>query len=101
VNAIRVDGLTGLSGMVGGWVRWLQGPQAGIRMAIMAHDEDWLILDTPLNTALAAGTALILRQGCDHTLDTCSTRFGNAVNFRGEPYVPGNDLLTRYPTPNQ
>jgi len=30
-------------------------------------------------------------------METCSARFGNAVNFRGEPYLPGNDLLTRYP----
>ncbi|MEO0871962.1 MAG: phage BR0599 family protein, partial [Pseudomonadota bacterium] len=23
-------------------------------------------------------------------------RFGNAHNFRGEPFLPGNDLLARY-----
>jgi hypothetical protein len=30
---------------------------------------------------------------------TCSqqVRFANAANFRGEPYLPGTDLLTRYP----
>jgi len=38
-----------------------------------------------------------LTEGCDGALATCSGRFGNAVNFRGEPYLPGNDLLTRYP----
>ena len=25
-------------------------------------------------------------------------RFGNAVNFQGEPFLPGNDLLARYPS---
>jgi hypothetical protein len=30
-------------------------------------------------------------------LATCGGRFGNALNFRGEPYLPGIDLLTRYP----
>ncbi len=30
-------------------------------------------------------------------LATCRTRFANAVNFRGEAHLPGNDLLTRYP----
>ena len=35
--------------------------------------------------------------GCDKRLDTCSDRFANVLNFRGEPYVPGADLLLSYP----
>jgi uncharacterized phage protein (TIGR02218 family) len=38
-----------------------------------------------------------LTEGCDKQLATCRDRFGNAVNFRGEAHLPGNDLLTRYP----
>ena len=38
-----------------------------------------------------------LVEGCDKQLATCRTRFANAVNFRGEAHLPGNDLLTRYP----
>ncbi len=34
---------------------------------------------------------------CDKRLATCCERFANAANFRGEPHLPGNDLLTRYP----
>jgi len=44
------------------------------------------------------GTPLIeLVEGCDKRLETCLSRFGNVVNFRGEPFLPGIDLLTRYP----
>ena len=43
-----------------------------------------------------AGARAIVRQGCDHSLATCSGRFDNAVNFRGEPFLPGNDLVIRY-----
>jgi hypothetical protein len=50
-------------------------------------------LATPLDSPLAAE----LREGCDHTIETCTSRFGNAANFRGEPFLPGNDLLARYP----
>jgi hypothetical protein len=50
-----------------------------------------------LDPALTPGTRALLRQGCDHTLQTCHARFGNAINFQGEPFVPGNDLLARYP----
>jgi len=60
---------------------------------------DWLVLDRPAAIGTAAGILVELREGCDHTLDTCATRFGNAINFQGEPFLPGNDLLTRYPAP--
>ncbi len=82
----------------GGMLRWLDGPQAGIAAGVMGGS-DALVLDVPVDPATPAGTRALLREGCDHTLDTCATRFGNAVNFRGEPFLPGNDLLTRYPVP--
>jgi len=43
------------------------------------------------------GDRIALRHGCDKSFATCVSRFGNAENFRGEPHLPGNDLLTRYP----
>jgi uncharacterized phage protein (TIGR02218 family) len=45
----------------------------------------------------AAGTLVEVVEGCDKSIATCAARFGNAANFRGEPYLPGVDLLTRYP----
>lgn len=26
--------------------------------------------------------------GCDHQLSTCDSKFGNALNYRGQPYIP-------------
>jgi uncharacterized phage protein (TIGR02218 family) len=43
------------------------------------------------------GARIELREGCDKRFETCRDRFANATNFRGEPHLPGNDLLTRYP----
>jgi len=83
----------------GGWVRFLEGPHAGTTTRVMAVRGSRLILDIPLDSGLAPGLPLILREGCDHTLATCSERFGNAANFQGEPFLPGNDLLSRYPNP--
>jgi hypothetical protein len=57
------------------------------------------VLDIPLSATLQAGARALIREGCDHTLDTCATRFANALNFQGEPFLPGNDLLVRYPAP--
>ncbi len=81
-----------------GFLRWIDGPQAGILMAIADTSDQSLILDAVLDETLTIGARAMLQEGCDHTLSTCASRFNNAINFRGEPYVPGNDLLARYPT---
>jgi uncharacterized phage protein (TIGR02218 family) len=80
-------------------LRWLDGPHAGLTSEILDADGEGLILDTPSADGLLPGTRVVVREGCDRTLATCAGRFGNAVNFRGEPFLPGNDLLTRYPSP--
>ncbi len=64
-----------------------------------------LFLPTPY--AILPGTPLRLYPGCDKRLTTCITKFaipgsrdfalGNAKNFRGEPFVPGQDKYLRYP----
>lgn len=84
--------------MLDGSLRWIDGPHAGLEMHVVHVVGDGLLLDQPLDAALAVGTRALLREGCDHTLFSCSSRFANAVNFQGEPFLPGNDLLARYPT---
>jgi uncharacterized phage protein (TIGR02218 family) len=100
-NAAVFDTAAPPADLIGGVLRWLDGPQAGLAMTIMLATAEGLVLDTPLEPAPGPGARAMLREGCDHTLDTCATRFGNAINFQGEPFLPGNDLLTRYPTPAQ
>ena len=97
-NMVRFDGVTAAS-HIDGRVRFHGGPQTGIRFDIIDADGDWLLLDRPLVAGTPIGTRARLVQGCDHTVATCAARFGNAVNFRGEPFLPGNDLLSRYGQP--
>lgn len=85
--------------LVGGRLRWLDGPQAGLAMDVLATGGGGLVLDAPLDPAIAPGLRAVVREGCDRTLDTCATRFGNAINFQGEPFLPGNDMIVRYPAP--
>lgn len=75
---------------------WLDGPMAGLRARIVDSGPDGLMLDQPVDVAPAPGTRARLLEGCDRTLATCSTRFGNSRNFRGEPFLPGNDMIARY-----
>lgn len=75
----------------------MEGPQTGVTFAVVAQESGALVLDKPIYPDTTAGMKVRVRQGCDHTHATCHGRFDNAINFRGEPYLPGNDLLTRYP----
>lgn len=81
-----------------GSLTFIDGDIAGFRHRIVAHDADRLILDPLLPDAAMAGVRVLVREGCDHLVATCAGRFGNSANFRGEPFLPGNDLLSRYPT---
>lgn len=86
--------------LVGGTLQWLDGPGAGTTVPIRAALEDGALVLAPYpDTPVPAGARALVREGCDHRLDTCADRFANAANFRGEPFLPGNDLLARYPSP--
>lgn len=80
-----------------GRLRWIGGANSGLQSAILRSDGLALVLREAPPFPAAAGDLVELSEGCDKSLATCSGRFGNAVNFRGEPHLPGIDLLTRYP----
>jgi uncharacterized phage protein (TIGR02218 family) len=81
----------------GGTLRWIGGANSGLASPILNAEDARLTLAEPPPQAPAAGDLVEISEGCDKMLATCSGRFGNAVNFRGEPHLPGIDLLTRYP----
>ena len=80
--------------IIEGRLRVLDGPAAGIEQRIMGLAGDRLVLAEPLS--LLPGTRVQLWHGCDKRFATCTGRFSNGVNFRGEPHVPGGDILTRF-----
>jgi uncharacterized phage protein (TIGR02218 family) len=98
-NAVTLDLALPPEDLVGGSLRWIDGPCAGLAMGIAGAQAEGLVLDRPLDQVMPDGIRVRVREGCDHTLATCAARFGNAVNFQGEPYVPGNDQITRYGSP--
>jgi uncharacterized phage protein (TIGR02218 family) len=79
-----------------GRLRWLDGPRQGIDEIIIAQEGDNLRCEREGDAALV-GARVELTQGCDKRAATCAERFANIANFRGEPHLPGFDLLTRYP----
>lgn len=91
-DRVRADGIVDADHL-DGRLLVLDGAAAGLERRIVAAADGWLQLDEPL--AMAVGDRVLLTQGCDKRFATCRDRFGNEANFRGEPHVPGADLLTR------
>lgn len=80
-----------------GRLRYMSGANCGRTTVAIAIDGEVVrVRDLPRGE-IDAGCVVELREGCDKRLQTCIERFANAVNFRGEPHLPGADLLTRYP----
>lgn len=50
-----------------------------------------------LRAEVRAGDGVRLEAGCDRRASTCRSKFGNFLNFRGFPHIPGEDWLTSYP----
>ena len=94
---VTVDVAADADAYAEGLLRWLDGPNSGMEEGVVASGGDVLTLHSAPLYAPAAGTRVWLREGCDKRLATCAGRFGNVANFRGEPFLPGIDLLTRYP----
>lgn len=81
----------------GGVVRWIGGTNSGVVSMVAASAGATLTLHAVPPHAVVPGVLVEVIEGCDKTIATCVGRFGNAANFRGEPNLPGMDLLTRYP----
>jgi len=79
-----------------GRIDWIDGANSGLSALVAVSDGAEVTLREAPAFPVEPGTRLRITEGCDRSLATCRDRFANAANFRGEPYLPGNDLLTRY-----
>jgi uncharacterized phage protein (TIGR02218 family) len=83
------------NGYAQGRLRWIGGANSGLEDAILRSAGATVTLRRP--PRFDAPGRVLLIEGCDKLLASCAGRFGNVANFRGEPWLPGIDLLTRYP----
>jgi uncharacterized phage protein (TIGR02218 family) len=96
-NAVSFAGGPVADQLRDGSLRWVEGPQTGQVNAVLEVDGDMLVLEQALDPGTGVGQLARVREGCDHTIATCAGRFANSINFQGEPFLPGNDILTRTP----
>jgi uncharacterized phage protein (TIGR02218 family) len=89
----------------GGKLVWTGGANAGRAMEIKRHGvvganvsiELW----QAMSDTVAGGDAFTVTAGCDKQFSTCKAKFDNAINFRGFPYMPGNDAVVSSPSSGQ
>jgi uncharacterized phage protein (TIGR02218 family) len=99
--------VSGLEAFADGWfaggkLGWTSGANAGRAMEVKRHARPGSIeLWQAMSEAVAAGDAFTVTAGCDKQFATCKAKFANAANFRGFPYMPGNDTVLSYPANGQ
>lgn len=97
------DGLDGFDAGLfsGGLLTWTSGGNAGAVCEVAAHCASDGVVTIRLTKAPAepveAGDAFTVTAGCNKRHATCRDRFSNIVNFRGHPFLPGNDVLIAGP----
>lgn len=102
-HRLVVDGLAGFAEgfFAFGKARWAGGGRDGISDEILSHQRiggaDIFGFAAPVGGWVVIGDAFSATAGCDRQFGTCKARFGNSVNFRGFPHIPGSDFVLRYP----
>lgn len=85
----------------GGALTWTSGANAGLRGLVRADQPAdglrKLTLWAEARMEVRPGDGFTVVAGCDKHIGTCRKKFGNVLNFRGFPYMPGDDWVTAYP----
>ena len=91
----------------GGSVLFTSGENIGLEIDILRFSDQGggyyaieLAAPAPFDITygVSDGTGVLLKIGCDGRWQTCKNRFHNQLNFRGEPGIPGTDVLFRINT---
>ncbi|MAW80223.1 MAG: beta tubulin [Parvularcula sp.] len=94
---------SGFSSFEDGWfahglLTWTAGANVGLSAHVKTQTQSGAIsLWLPAGAAIEVGDAFTVTAGCDKRFETCRAKFSNAANFRGFPFMPGNDFAVSYP----
>lgn len=80
-----------------GLITWLTGANTGLSQKIRTHTAvGGITLVLPMVLPIAVGDTLSVVAGCRKRLiEDCKVKFGNVLNFQGEPHRPSPDILTK------
>ncbi|MGB0507811.1 MAG: DUF2163 domain-containing protein [Pikeienuella sp.] len=85
----------------GGRLEWTTGPLTGETVRIAMHQAlsvsaSLTLMSDPVSS-VQSGEQFVVTVGCDKSYETCRDRFDNLDNFRGFPFVPGENWVTAFP----
>lgn len=80
-----------------GIIHFTSGVLNNYTFEIKTYDGTTLIMYLPLPYQPAASDTFTIEPGCAKNTGDCHSKFNNILNFRGEPFIPGNDLILLYP----
>jgi uncharacterized phage protein (TIGR02218 family) len=87
--------------LTGGKLTFTTGANAGFSTEVKLHRASGIGAELALWQGTPApiqpGDGVNVTLGCDKRFATCKDRYANAVNFRGFPQMPGNDIVIRVP----
>lgn len=106
-NVASSDGRLGLTApalagfpdghFTGGRLIFTSGANTGFATEVKRHGAAGglvaLLLWQAPPAPIAAGDAFTISPGCDKSFATCQAKFGNGINFRGFPHLPGTDFI--------
>jgi uncharacterized phage protein (TIGR02218 family) len=84
----------------GGLISWATGLNTNLCVEVLHIDFGSVTISLRPWTQIAAialGDTFSLFPACDKRFETCVQSWNNAVNFQGEPHVPGPDPQLAYP----
>lgn len=87
----------GIDAFMDGEIIWETGANAGKTSNVRTNLDSGtgaydITLYLPVDRDIVSGDDLQISLGDDHTIDDCNNTFANAVNFGGEPEVPGSSV---------
>lgn len=77
-----------------GKIKFTSGENEGLEMEVKDYVLNGNItLVLPMPYEIVEGDEFEIIAGCDKNFNTCIAKFENAINFHGEPHVPGMDKI--------
>lgn len=88
--------LSTVDGQSDHWAMWgeLLHVESGERMMVVEQISTLVTLRFPIYE-LAVGASVVLYAGCAHDIATCNNKFGNHINFGGEPQLPLDNVFIK------
>jgi uncharacterized phage protein (TIGR02218 family) len=78
-----------------GVVKFTSGALNEVAVEIKSFSSGVFVLQLPVSELIDDGVTYEAVRGCNRTPEDCSTKFGNIINYRGFPKVPGIENLAR------